>query len=156
MRHVIEREGVRPVLKVSGTDTVPVAWQPGLLAGTAAYSRCPACPGGEKVTRLGTAYFCGSASTARGGFVEIGYANDGAQTAYAQLAINGKRPTTLAFPPTGGDGRVGAVTDYVPFQAGSNMLALSNADPSIPAPDIGYVINVGGPVPVASAISTAH
>ncbi|WP_353558687.1 alpha-galactosidase [Paraburkholderia terrae] len=144
------------MLTVSGTDTVPVAWQPGPLAGTAAYSRCPACPGGKKVTRLGTAYFRGSASTARGGFVEIGYVNDGAQTAYAQLAMNGKRPTTLAFPPTGGGGRVGAVTVYVPFQAGSNMLALSNADPSIPAPDIGYVITVGGPVPVASAISTAH
>ncbi|AUT76140.1 alpha-galactosidase [Paraburkholderia hospita] len=143
------------MLTVSGADTVPVAWQPGPLAGTAAYSRCPACPGGEKVTRLGTAYFRGSAPTARGRFVEIGYVNDGAQTAYAQLAMNGKRPTTLAFPPTGGDGRVGAVTVYVPLRAGSNMLALSNADPSIPAPDIGYVITVGGPVPVASAISTA-
>ncbi|WP_241018250.1 alpha-galactosidase [Paraburkholderia sp. Tr-20389] len=145
------------MLTVSGTETAPVAWEPGPLTGTATYSRCPACQSGRKITHLGTASFRGSVSTARGGFVEIGYINDGVQTAYAQLAMNGKRPTTLAFPPTGGDdGRLGAVTVYVPYEPGSNTLALSNADPSIPAPDIGYVVTVGGPVPLASAISTAH
>ncbi|MEM5382814.1 alpha-galactosidase [Paraburkholderia phymatum] len=141
------------MLTISGTDPAPVMWQPGPLAGGAVSARCPTCASGMKVTGLGTVNFSGMASDARGGFIEIGYVNDSARTVFAHLTMNGQRPTMLAFPPTRGDASMGAITVYVPFQAGRNALALSNADPSTPAPDIGYVATVSGPVPVSQTVS---
>jgi hypothetical protein len=144
------------MLAISGADPAPVMWQLGSLAGGAVYARCPTCASGKMITRLGTVNFSGMASDARGGFIEIGYFNDSARTVFAHLTMNGQRPTMLAFPPTRSDASMGAITVYVPFQAGPNTLVLSTADPSTPAPDIGYVATVSGPVPLSQTMSIAR
>lgn len=133
------RAGSVTMLTISGTDRAPASWQPDTRGAS-----------GRKPTGLGTAKFSMMAAGERGGFVEIGYVNDSAQTAYAQLTMNGSKPTTLAFPPTRNEARMGAITVYVPLQTGRNALSLSKADPSAPAPDIGYVATIGAPVPLVS------
>ncbi|MEX3936222.1 alpha-galactosidase [Paraburkholderia phymatum] len=153
--HDVPAGGVT-MLTISGTDSAPATWQPGSLDGGAVFARCPACTSGKKVTGLGTVNFSGMASGARGGFIEVGYVNDSTRTVFARLIMNGQRPTMLAFPPTRSNASMGAIAVYVPFRAGPNALALSNVDASTPAPDIGYVATISGPVPLSQTISIAR
>ncbi|CAE6825897.1 hypothetical protein R75465_06044 [Paraburkholderia aspalathi] len=135
------------MLLVSGQDIAATTYQPTSLGGGASYTHCSDCDGGKIVRGLGTVTFGNVASTGTGGYVAIAYANRSRETLTAQLSTNGGQPTTVAFPPTGGEGRIGTVTVYVPLQAGgANSLTLSSADSSAPTPEIGTVTVVAGPV----------
>ncbi|SOE98429.1 Carbohydrate binding module (family 6) [Burkholderia sp. OK233] len=134
------------MLSVSGQDVAATTYQPTSLGGGASYTHCADCDGGKIVRGLGTVTFGNVASTGAGGYVEIAYANRSRETLTAQLSTDGGQATTVAFPPTGGEGRIGTVTVYVPLQRGANSLTLSSADSTAPAPEIGTVSVVAGPV----------
>ncbi|SMF99067.1 Alpha-galactosidase precursor [Burkholderia singularis] len=86
-----------------------------------------------------------------GGYIEIAYANPHNETRYAQLAVNGGTPTTLAFEPTSGAARTGAVIVYAGLKPGMNQIALSNVDTTKPMPGIRSVASVAGPVRLPTA-----
>jgi hypothetical protein len=137
------------MLTVSGSDMPATTGHQGAAADDAAWASCPACVNGKTMTGPGLAIFSNVASKASGGFIRIAYINDSDRTTWAQLKTNGGRPTTLAFPPTGSDGSIGTITAFALFQSGPNTLALSRVDSSTPAPAIGYMETVAGPVPLS-------
>jgi alpha-galactosidase len=136
------------MLVVGGSDTPAVTYTPGVLQSGSVYKSCPACVSGKIVTGLGSVAFNNVAWNTNGGFVQIAYVNSGNQTVKAQLSVNGKGLTTLAFPPSGSDGGVGTITVYALLQQGQNSLTLSSLDSSTPAPEISSIATVAGPVPL--------
>ena len=134
------------MLLVKGSDLASTTYRPSSVGGGATTTRCPTCDGGTIVKGLGTVTFNNVASTAPGGFVEIAYVNRSRETLKAELSTNGGQQTTLAFPPTSREGRVGTVTVYVGLQTGQNSLTISSADSSAPTPEISTVALVAGPV----------
>ena len=134
------------MLLVSGQDVASATYQPTSIGGGASYTHCADCDGGRIVRGLGTVTFGKVASTGTGGYVEIAYANRTRETLNAQLSTDGGQATTVAFPPTSGEGLGGTVTVYVPLQLGVNSLTLSSADSTAPSPEIGTVTVVAGPV----------
>jgi alpha-galactosidase len=116
------------LLNLSGTDGPTSTYQPSFLSDGASYTPCVTCASGQSVTELGTAVFSNIVSAQQGGYVKIAYLNANAQNELGQLSVNGWYQTMLSFPPTGSDGSVGAITVYVPLNAGSNTLSLSNTN----------------------------
>ena len=114
------------------------------LGGGAAVASCSACTGGEKVgfvgDNSGTVTFSVSASKAGVYPVQIVYCDgtSGTTGRSATFTVDGTVVQTNVFTPTGGFSTPGTVTDYLPLQAGTNTIEISNG--SAYAPDFNSIV----------------
>ena len=114
------------------------------LGGSSAVASCSACNGGEKVgfvgNNSGTVTFSVSASKAGVYPVQIVYCDgtSGTTGRSATFTVDGTAVQTNVFTPTGGFSTPGTVTDYLPLQAGTNTIEISNG--SAYAPDFNSIV----------------
>jgi hypothetical protein len=93
----------------------------------------PGASGGLVVTHVvrgatGDVTFRDVAAPAPGSYaVTVYYLLAGGAPQDLSLAVDGRAPTVLTFPPVGGANRIGSIRVVVPLAAGANTLQFSNA-----------------------------
>jgi hypothetical protein len=128
-----------PGAATTAVDTYQAESSSNTLAGGAVVQSCSACSGGEKVGYVGeggTLTFNGVTASSAGVYpVQIAYCDgtSGDTGRSATLTVNGTVVQTIVFTPTGSFSTPGTVSAYLPLNAGSNSVEVS--DSSAYAPD---------------------
>ena len=128
-----------PTAATTAVNTYQAESSSNTLAGGAVVQSCSTCSGGDKVGYVGeggTLTFNGVSASSAGVYpVQIAYCDgtSGNTGRSATLTVNGTVVQTIVFTPTGSFSTPGTVTAYLPLNAGSNTVELSDA--SAYAPD---------------------
>ncbi|MBR7830531.1 alpha-galactosidase [Actinospica sp. MGRD01-02] len=134
-----------PTNPTTSSTTYLAASSANTLSGGAVVQSCSACNGGEKVGYVGngsgTLTF-NQVSVSKAGVypVQIVYCDGSSGTTgrSATFTVDGTVVQTNVFTPTGGFSTPATVTDYLPLQAGSNTIEISNG--SAYAPDFNAIV----------------